>query len=305
MKYFLGIDGGGTKTKIIIINEHNEQIFENTTGPSSVDTVDENITFLNISTAVKPFIDQNDIVFSGVFAGLGGIVFEEQKQMLKSMLLKIKGINSSTKIEVQNDMFNALYSGLLFDEGLALICGTGTVAFGKTKDGKTAKCSGWGFKEGELGSGFHLGFEAIRYAIRCLDGRYKKDDFASEIFEYIDLHKTEEIIPLLDQLYLDRTKVASIAPIVSKYANKLHPYATKIIELATDELVLSVRGVLNKLDFKNKKLVIVGSLGNIDGAFKSMLYKKIMALDHQIEIISPIVDPAFSAALYIRKKVLG
>jgi len=300
MKYYLGIDGGGTKTKIMIINDLKEVLYEKVGGPSSVDTVTSDVTFNNIKNLIDSFRnDSPNLYFSGLFAGLGGIVFNEQKKDLIKLFKTLPGINNDTKIVVENDMYNALYSGLLFDEGIGLIVGTGMVSFGK-KGNKTHKCAGWGFKEGELGSGYALGKQAISYMIRCFDNRLEKDDFAKEVASKLNLYKSEDIITIMDDIYLNRTLIASLAPIVTKYANNNHPYALKIIEEHTDEIKLAVEGVYNTLNLKKPTIVIVGGLGNADGAFKTMLHLKLKEIDPYLKIIKPIVDPALAGALYIK-----
>lgn len=300
MKYYLGIDGGGTKTKIIIIDETKEILYEKVGGPSSVDTVTTDVTFNNIKDLIVPFLKTNpNLYFNGLFVGLGGIVFEKQKSDLIKLFKTLPGINHNTNIIVENDMYNALYSGLLFDEGIGLIVGTGMVAFGK-KGNKTHKCAGWGFKEGELGSGYALGKHAISYMIRCFDNRLDKDDFAKEIASKLNLLKKEDIITIMDEIYLNRTLIASLAPIVVKYANKNHNYALKIVNLQTDEIKLAVRGVYNSLNLKKPTIVIVGGLGNSKGIFKDMLHQKLKEIDPEINIIKPIVDPALAGALYIK-----
>ncbi len=301
MNYFLGIDGGGTKTKVMIIDEQENIVYEGVSGPSSVDTVTLNVTFNNILSAIKPFLSNDNIHFLGVFAGLGGIVFEEQKKIVIKELYKLPGLTKETKIDVQNDMYNALYSGLLFDEGMALICGTGMVAFGKNKQGLVHKSGGWGFKEGEMGSGYHLGKEAISYAIRCYDGRLPKDDFAKEIAAAIGMNVASDIVPIFEDLHNNRTKVASLAPIVRHYADLHHSYAVKIFERASDELALAVGGVYKTLGLTKTTLVVVGSLGNVDSLLKKRLHQKVHQISPDIKIIAPQVDPAHAAALMASK----
>lgn len=301
MNYFLGIDGGGTKTKVIVIDEKENIVFEGISGPSSVDTVTLDITYQNILEALKPFLKDKGIIFKGVFAGLGGIVFENQKQLVKKELYKLPGVNQNTKIDVQNDMYNALYSGLLFDEGIALICGTGMVAFGKNKKGITHKSGGWGFKEGEMGSGYHLGKEAISYAIRCFDGRLPMDDFAKDVAREIGMTVSSDIVPIFEDLHNNRTKVASLAPIVRHYADLNHDYAIKIFERASSELALAVGGVYQTLSLTKTTLVVVGSLGNIDSKLKELLHQKVHKISPDIKIIAPQVDPAHAAALMASK----
>jgi N-acetylglucosamine kinase-like BadF-type ATPase len=192
-------------------------------------------------------------------------------------------------------MHNALYSSDHFDSGMTLICGTGMVAFG-LKDGLTHKCGGWGFKEGEQGSGYHLGREAIRYCVRAYDGRYQLDDFAKEVANVIGLKKTSDIINIMEEYDGKRTKTASLAPLVTKHANLGNEYAKRICNKATDELALAIQGVYNTLEFDSVTLVIVGSLGNSKGYFGDTLIEKIKKISNNINITSPIIDPALAAA---------
>ena len=302
MNYYLGIDGGGTKTKVIIIDANEKVVFENEAGPSSVDTVSLIEAYENIKAALNPFIiNHPQITFKALFAGLGGIVFAETKNKIIEKLKKLKGISNSTKITVENDMHNALYSGYLSDEGVVLIAGTGMVAFGRDLTGKEAKCGGWGYQEGELGSAYHLGKSAINYLIRAYDKRLPLDEFAKEVAFEVGLKKATDIIKISLELHTQRTKVASLAPIVNKYANLNHPYALKIIDCATSELALAVKGVIEQLTLKEKRLVVVGSLGNAPGIFKEKLHQKIILDYPNIKIISPLVDPAFAAALIAKR----
>ena len=296
MELYLGIDGGGTKTKVIIIDESNKIVFENTSGPSSIDTVDNETTINNIRSAIEPFVSEYpDLVFAGVFAGLGGIVFVEDCFIVEDIIKQLKQVNTSTFVRARNDMHNALYSSDHFDSGMTLICGTGMVAFG-LKDGITHKCGGWGFKEGELGSGYNLGREALRHCTRAHDGRHILDEFAMEVANQIGLKDSPDIINIMREYDGMRTKTASLSPLVTKYANMNNIYAKKICDRATDELALAIEGVYNSLNFDLVTLVIVGSLGNSKGYFGNELIRKIKLISNKITVTSPIIDPALAAA---------
>lgn len=296
MELFLGIDGGGTKTKIVIINDKEDILYENTSGPSSIDTVDNEHTYTSLYEAISPFfLKYKNMRISSVFAGIGGIVFQKDFTLVENIIKQLPFIDKDTKVCARNDMENALYSGDCFTEGITLICGTGVVAFGKDQT-KSHKASGWGYKEGDLGSGFHLGVEAIRYVIRAFDGRYHKDDFAKEIAQIIHMNEPSDIIYISERYYNNRTLTASLAPVVTKYANLDHPHAKHIIDTATDEVALAYKAVYDRLDLNHKTCVIVGSLGNAPGYYKTSLHHKIKSIDNNINIIGPIFDPAYAAA---------
>ena len=50
-------------------------------------------------------------------------------------------------------------------DGIALISGTGSVAWGRTPDGRTARAGGWGYLLGDEGSGYWVGRQAVRHAL--------------------------------------------------------------------------------------------------------------------------------------------
>ena len=300
MTYYLGIDGGGTKTKVAVINSEDQVIFIGTSGPSSIDTVSSEETLEAFHDALKSLYQQYPhIKFSKVFAGIGGIVTEKDIHDVENILRRIKGTTEKTIVRARNDMENALYSGLCFDEGISLICGTGMVAFGLDTFGHTHKAGGWSYKEGDAGSAYDLGNQALKAMIRAFDGRYPMSEFAKEIAKTVGLKKAMDIVNIYNQL--DRTAIARLAPIVTKHANLNDPTALKIVETATDELKLAVQAVYQKLKLKEPKLVIVGSLGNAKGIFSQRLHEKIKTIDSNINITKPIVDPAEAAAMMAKR----
>lgn len=298
MSYYLGIDGGGTKTKVCVIDETKKIVFEGTGGPSSADTVSKHKTYESMAKALEGFcVERDTIEFKAVFVGLGGVLTEGDFVRAKAIVERLPGIGKHTSIKVRNDMENALASGEAYDEGVVLIAGTGMVAFGRDKEGKTYKSGGWGFREGDRGSAFDLGRQSIGKAIRSMDGRGNGDCFTKAIRERIGLETTDDILPVTTRLYPDRTKVASLARVVTAFADRGNETALEIIEEATDELSLAVKAVYEHLDLDEPRVVIVGALGNAGGRFTRMLYDKIGKIDSKIRIQGPSIDPAYAAAI--------
>ncbi len=302
MTYYLGIDGGGTKTKVAVINTQEQVIFIGTSGPSSIDTVSSDESLHAFHQALEPLYQTTpDIVFSKIFAGIGGIVTDQDMSDVEKILRRIKGSTEHTIVRARNDMENALYSGLCFDEGISLICGTGMVAFGLDTHGNKHKAGGWSYKEGDAGSAYDLGNQALKAMIRAYDGRYRMSEFAKEVAETVGLKKAIDIVDIYNRM--DRTSIAKLAPIVTKHANQNDPTALKIVDNATDELKLAVQAVYQMLSLKDPKLVIVGSLGNAPGIFTTQLHAKIREIIPKIQIIKPVIDPAEAAAMMAKRLV--
>lgn len=303
MSYYLGIDGGGTKTKVIVIDQHEQIIHEGTSGSSSIDTVSRGETLLAFKDALKGFYSNHpEASFNAVFIGLGGIVSVEDCHYVEQIATNLPGVNEKTIVRARNDMENALYSGLLFYEGIALICGTGMVAFGKNKKGMTHKAGGWGYREGDLGSSYDLGMRALRHVIKAFDGRDIRTDFSNEVADTIGIHQMEDFFHIINEKYLERTWIAGLAPLVTKYALLHDEVALKIIHAATEELAIAVQAVKVRLELERPTLVIVGSLGHAKG-YQELLHEKIRALIPDINIIDPIVDPAVAAALMAKRLI--
>jgi len=302
MAFYLGIDGGGTKTKVAIINDKNETVYIGEGGPSSIDTVDKITTRNNIDDALKDFyLKFEGAHFRSIFCGLGGIVSEDDMSNVRILLNSLKGVDPHTLITARNDMENALYSGACFDSGMTLICGTGMVAYAKNEAGLSAKAGGWGFKEGDQGSSYDLGMQALKHVAKAYDGRKERDAFSEEIAKEIGLNEASDIVQIMNTYYLERTWIASLSPLVTKHANLGNRYAKEMIDRGTSNLSDAVRSVYQKIKPENKTLVIVGSLGHSGGYFGKALYKKIREIDQMINIITPIYDPAVAAAMMAKR----
>jgi glucosamine kinase len=296
MAYHIGIDGGGSKTRVAIIDELGVIAFMGEAGPSSIDTVSPQETIQAITGAYRDFmIAQPDVAFTSIFIGIGGIVSDADCETVESWSRSFPGVTHHTLVRARNDMENALYSGLLFDQGIALICGTGSVAFGKNRHGESHKAGGWGFHEGDLGSAYDLGMRALRHVIQALDGRDQQTEFSLQIANAIGIRDGVDFFHLIRERYLDRTWIAGLAPLVTEYALKNDPVASKIVDQATTELAKAVRAVKTRLNLDQPEVVVVGSLGHAKG-YKEKLHENLRLMNPGISISSPKVDPAEAAA---------
>src|SRR5690606_7924827 len=175
------IDGGGTKTAAAILDINGNLVGLAIDGPSSIDTVSLTETKRNIEKAVKKIINDEDIKVVSVFAGIGGIISPKQEQVVVDLLRQLDFVTKDAIVVAKNDVYNALAGGLETRAGIAIIIGTGSVAFGKDESGNTWRCGGYGHKEGDAGSAYDLGSQALKLLARNIDGRIKSSDFLEEL----------------------------------------------------------------------------------------------------------------------------
>ena len=105
-KYYLGVDGGGTKTAFALINEQKELIYLKEVGPSSLDTVDEQQIINVIYEGTKDINVKVDSIFLGIGVDI---------------------VKKETKIDAGNDIISAFYAALSGEDGMLCIAGTGSV----------------------------------------------------------------------------------------------------------------------------------------------------------------------------------
>ena len=289
-KYYLGIDGGGTKTSFIIIDENNEIIYQKDLGPSSIDTV-------TLEEVKKVFIegtkDFNDKVDS-VFVGLGGIANDTQIQAIIEIVKELPIIKDTTKIDAGNDVINALYGSLGGKDGIIIIAGTGSVSFGKNKD-KYARAGGYCYQEGDAGSSYDLGFKALQHLARVIDNRYEETEFSLALKEAINCYDYASLAAFF--IESNRTKIASLSKIVTKYQDD--KYANKIIINAVDEILFMINAVYKKLEFNTETVnfSIIGSLGNADTYYKKYLLSRLQFISPSLKFINKVYDANLGSAL--------
>ena len=118
----------------------------------------------------------------------------------------------------------------------------------------------------------------------------------------IHINTPSDFIQILDERYLDRTWIASLAPLVTRYALRNDMNALYIVDKATDDLCDLISAVYNKLDDKTYSLVVVGSLGHAKG-FKTILNQKIYTRFPKIKVIQPMIEPCEAAAMIAMKHI--
>ncbi len=304
--YILGVDGGGTKTKVSLITDLGVYIGSAISGPSSIDTVSSEISLKNIQDGLQQILRENDIEdirISSVFAGLGGISSEEDKSLVNSYLHKIKNCTRETVIHSENDIYNAFAGGTMGKPSIAIVIGTGSVAFGIDEEENSFRSGGYSYKEGDPGSSYDLGRKTLKTLAKVLDNRYPTSLFIEEVKKELSVHTFSEAVKMFDEFYEDRTLTASLSKLVTLHADMGDIHALKIVEEATDDLALMVQAVNNSINLSNKELAIIGSLGNANTIFKKKFIEKVLKIDKTFIIHESLLDPSIGACILGLKNV--
>jgi N-acetylglucosamine kinase-like BadF-type ATPase len=183
---YLGIDGGGSKTSFLLVDEYYNEICHIQTGPSNHLSVGDDAARAAIAEGISSLTERPDIVCAG-FAGAGrpeSVSF--YREVLQSLI-------PGAQIIIESDAFISSIGAIGIDPGVLLIAGTGSIVIGRDKNRGMFRVGGWGPNFGDEGSGFWIGREAVRAALRAIDLQ-SLSEFTRRIAAALELKSIQEVV---------------------------------------------------------------------------------------------------------------
>jgi len=261
MKLFLGIDGGGTKTRAVFVDSKGNLLGQGEAGASNYHNVGMKSAVEAIRNAAAQAGRQAGLtkpIPHAVFLGCAGIKASVDVARLTSAA-EMAGIGPAGEITVANDLHNALAGGLTGRPGIALIAGTGTNCLGRDASAGTFMCGGWGWLLDDVGGGIGLALAAFRAAARAADGRAPQTHLLPATLAFLGLSQPNEI---LARLYVERwtpDELAGFAPVVERCAEEGDATAKRILLEGAKALGNLVAGAAKSLHFpEGPEVVILG-----------------------------------------------
>lgn len=295
--YFLGVDGGGTKTTFTLINEKGEVVYSTTKGTCHF----SQIGFDNLEILLRDGL--NDIV-SGAniskeeikhsFLGLAGYgKVEEAKPKIKNAA---ENAFEGLTYTVDSDIRVAIAGALSGRDGINIIAGTGSIGLSINKE-KVDRCGGWGASVGDEGSAFWIGKKAIQAFSKECDGRLQKGALHDIFMNELNLEDENKIITFLNEdIQNDRGEIAKLAYLCSIAALKGDKNAVNIFREAGEELAQVAKVLIKNFD-KNEE-VLISYTGGIFKSEELVLAPIRSALkDYNVKLIPPALPPHLGACL--------
>ncbi|MGE5279012.1 MAG: N-acetylglucosamine kinase [Acidobacteriota bacterium] len=258
MRHVLGIDAGGTKTRALLATEAGDVVAGAAAGGANLRTHGE----LEVEKVLHAVIEEVCAAAGtrpdAVALGIAGAGRPDDAGVLREVLRRI---GFRERVVVTNDAHIAFVAGSARRVGLALVCGTGSIAWGQNAAGQVARAGGWGWHVGDEGSGFWIGERAIRHVLRALDGRGPATTLERALLDHFSIEKAEEIVRAIYDGDYPRHHVALFAVAVERAALAGDPVAARILEDASEELVLAARTVIRRLGLAGTAYDVVLSGG--------------------------------------------
>lgn len=312
MNYYLGIDGGGTKTRLIMVDEAGNLMAECEGGPVNLNSGSYESVEAVLSDMISDVLKKCSAVPSDCLSlcvGAAGAGRHDEKAMIYNI---IKKLGFSGKIIVTDDVTIAFYGGLDGAPGVMVISGTGSICFGCNYHGEIFRCGGWGHILGDEGSGYAIGVGVLASVMRAYDGRGPKTAMTSMVLEHLHISSPENMVEYVYRSGAGKKDIASFAKFADDGCELNDPVALSIIDNAAKELHLSVATVIDHLKFDPIPDVCYG--GGVLNRSIFLREKLVSLLKHSypdINIIAMKKDAAWGAInlamekIKIRRKITG
>jgi N-acetylglucosamine kinase len=296
---YLGVDGGGTKTQIVLLDEEKQIVGEGFAGASNPLRAGIETAVSNILTAVNNAFDignknRDDIVAATL--GLAGVRREDLRRRVQESFNRNFHLK---KVEVFTDAEIALFGATLGKAGLVVIAGTGSICIGQNDRGRQVMAGGWGPIAGDEGGGAGIARRALQAIAKASDGRGKHTKLIEEAIQYFRAGRLEDLSVAIYAPQIDNARIAGFARFVINAAQENDEVAIEILREAAGELALAANTVIRELKLERKKFPIarVGGIfrGGNDLITKPFM-EKIQTVAPKAFLIEPLLPPAVAAA---------
>ena len=211
----------------------------------------------------------------------------------------VKEMFQAAQVEAFHDTVTAWAGASLGEPGVVVIGGTGSVAYGQTANGGSARAGGWGYLLGDEGSAYDIGCAALKAMCYEADGRGPTTRLSSQILAHL---KLSDIMALRHAVYagaVTRPQIAGLASLVGTAARTGDPVANALLQSAGQQLALIALAVMDKLGDFTLPIFTTGGVFRAGkpllSAFESTIHSRSPQATIYPAAFSPVVGALFLA----------
>ena len=259
--YYIGIDGGGSFSRLAAVDGNMQIIGRNEGGSTNIASMGYDGVLKNIRGLIEGFNVVSGTALAdcrGIVIGTAGAGLPENARLVEQVF---REIGYASKIKVMTDGELVLAAECKGAPGAAVISGTGSIAYARDRHGNTLRAGGWGHLIDDSGSGYGIGIDAIRHALMDFDGRGEKTILTAMVDRHFGLKG--DIGGVLKYVYgPDFTKagIAEIALLVQQAYLEGDKVAVAIQNRAAAALAALAAALVKKAGLDEHKIVISGSV---------------------------------------------
>lgn len=302
MNYYIGVDGGGTSTKSMIIDQNGHEVAQGVAGPGSYRAVGLEHAVINILVSIDTALQTTKINIKdikGIFCGLASIDTKHDHKTVSDPIekeLHIRGYGCP--IQIVNDAVIAMRAATNQKNAILVIMGTGANCYGKNQKGLEVWVSGLDYILSDEAGGYAMGLKALRSAVRSADGRDPKTLLEQLVKKELEISEMREAKDLIYTDHFQKKDIAAFSSLVFRAHEKGDLTATKIMHETVDEAILMIHAAHKRLALNETPfdLVMVGGLTH-EKNMQSLINSQVRREYPQANIIFPMQKSSRGAAL--------
>ena len=300
---FLGVDGGGTKTEFVCIDEHGRVLAQAITGTTYHPQAGLEGASARLAEGVGAICSKMGVVAADLTQVFFGLPAYGEDAPIDAQLSAFCGvILGHDRYACGNDMVCGWAGSLGCQDGINLVAGTGSIAYGE-RAGRTARCGGWGEVFSDEGSAYWIAVRGLNVFSRMSDGRLPMGPLHSRISSALGLASDIELCArIMGDGAMTRGQIGALAPIVSEAAGHGDVAAATILHDAADELLSMAHALRGNLGYAAHERARLSGSGGVllsEATLRSALQTR-AELGGLFTWVEPLHSPAIGAAMYAR-----
>ena len=300
----LGIDGGATKTVAALADARTgAERGRGEGGPSNIQAVGVTSALHELNAAVVGAFKSAGLPRAPVAAATLGLAGVDRAEGSDVILGWADIVQLAKKVSVANDATLLFAAGTPDGWGLAVIAGTGSIAFTLDAQGRDSRAGGWGYLLGDEGSAFRLGLLGLRAACRAADHVGEPTALLPALLKELGSQDPREFIPAVYRGKWDKAAIAALAPLVLATAAAGDAIATGIFEQETHELARTAAGAVRVggLPLEGVPVALTGGLVVESAVYRERFLSQLRACGVTPGPVGVVDDPVVGAVVLARK----
>ena len=302
--YIIGVDGGASKTRGILFTDAGETIASIIDKGSNL-SVNGEVASTRIHDIINNLCSAADIPLEYVDAiglGLAGSSSQDGRDMVFG---KLDNIKLSQRTIIMNDDEAAFILGCPGDFGILVTVGTGVNCMSRNTEGKTIRQAGKGHDQGDMGSGYWIGRQALLNLTlneTSVLGDKDLEEIMSVFLKHVDEEEFQVAMENLNESVDAVSIIAGIAESIIGLAEKGNEVALSILQEATHAVSEYIITLTDELDYNENQIVLSGNGSVIrNDFFRKSLNDDLRFNFPEIKWTFSSISPAYGAGILAAK----
>ena len=296
MKLFAGIDGGGTKTECVVLDEYGKVLGVSSAGSSNIVRVGEARAFAALRTCLAATLKETNQRRSSLVSLVAGLAGCGRPAVRRSAQRFLRKLLPEARCWVTTDLAIGLASVRASGPAIVIVAGTGSGALGRGRDGREVRLGGWGPWASDEGSAFDIGRRALAAMARMQDGRERRSVLVNLAEHSFGVKAWSGLLQKITASPLE--SLPKLFPLVVVAARRGDHHAHQLLLEAGTQLAALGRDIVRVLNLE-KEAFPVGLVGGVFGRSPLVAQttrRVLLQSAPKARVVIPKISPAAAAA---------